>query len=307
MHELLNADCMEWMADRPKNSIAAIVTDPPYAFTEYDSANIGKLRSGKGGNWRIPPSFDGAARKPLPRFSVVNDDAKAREKFLSFFREWGRLALRILMPGGHIFMASTPLLADLLGNALRETGLERRGEIMRLVTSFRGGDRPKGAEREFPGVSVLPKAGYEPWLLYRKPLSEKTVAANLRRWGTGALGRPSADVPFSDVIVCGRTPALERTGHPSQKPLALMRAFAHASLPLGFGIILDPFAGSGVTLAAATSQGLLSIGIEKDSEFFRLAQETIPKLLAISGPEEEFSFSPRAGSRYAVRKNPLRP
>lgn len=56
------------------------------------------------------------------------------------------LALRILVPGGHVFIASTPLLSDILSLAMRNAGFERRGEIIRTVSTLRGGDRPKGAE-----------------------------------------------------------------------------------------------------------------------------------------------------------------
>jgi site-specific DNA-methyltransferase (adenine-specific) len=127
---------------------------------------------------------------------------------------------------------------------------------------------------------VIPRAGWEPWGIYRKPISEKTVAKNLRRWGAGALRRSSLDSPFSDVIDIGRTSQIERdiAGHPSQKPLALMHILTRASLPLGTGVILDPFAGSGSTIAAAEIQGLTSIGIERDKEFYEKALVAIPHL-----------------------------
>jgi site-specific DNA-methyltransferase (adenine-specific) len=51
-------------------------------------------------------------------------------------------------------------------------------------------------------------------------------------------------------------------------------------LPLGEGIVLDPFAGSGSTLAAAEAVGYASIGIEKDPRYFELAINAIPKLVA---------------------------
>jgi len=50
-------------------------------------------------------------------------------------------------------------------------------------------------------------------------------------------------------------------------------------LPLGEGVVLDPFAGSGSTLAAAEAVGYQSIGIEKDSRYFNLATTAIPKLV----------------------------
>jgi site-specific DNA-methyltransferase (adenine-specific) len=52
----------------------------------------------------------------------------------------------------------------------------------------------------------------------------------------------------------------------------------HALLPLGEGLVLDTFAGSGSTLAAAEAVGYESIGVEKDAEYFKMARHSIPKL-----------------------------
>ena len=57
-----------------------------------------------------------------------------------------------------------------------------------------------------------------------------------------------------------------------------MRQLVRASLPMSEGTILDPFMGSGSTIAAATACGLDSIGIEIDAEYFELAQAAIPQL-----------------------------
>jgi site-specific DNA-methyltransferase (adenine-specific) len=54
-----------------------------------------------------------------------------------------------------------------------------------------------------------------------------------------------------------------------------------ASLPFGEGTILDPFMGSGSTIAAATAFGLKSIGLEVNSECFELAVKSIPLLAAL--------------------------
>ena len=279
-YKLINQDCFIWMAMQDENSITSIVTDPPYGVKEYTEIEIKKQRQGKGGIWRLPPSFDGHTRQALPRFSVINDDPKERENVYTFFLNWGKEALRILVPGGHVFIASTPLLSDILSSAMRKAGFERRGEIIRTVATLRGGDRPKGAELEFSDVSVIPKGMWEPWGLYRKPLSEKTIAENLRKWNAGALRRENADSPFGDLIISQKTPRIEReiAPHPSIKPQEFLRKLVFASLPLGKGIILDPFAGSGSTLAAAEFCNLNSIGIEKDKEFYSIAMNAIPKL-----------------------------
>lgn len=280
---LVNSDCFEWMGQQKENSITAIVTDPPYGVREYTEEELAKQRSGKGGIWRIPPSFDGHVRQAVPRFSVINDDPQERENVYNFFYLWGKDALRLLVPGGHVFIASTPLLSDILGRAMRDAGFERRGEIIRTVSTLRGGDRPKGAEKEFADMSVIPRGLWEPWGLYRKPITEKTVAANIRKWNAGALRREAIDSPFSDLIECKKTPSIERdiAPHPSLKPQSFMRKIVYAALPTGKGIILDPFAGSGSTLAAAVHIGYKSIGIEKDLEYYHLAQAAIPKLAVL--------------------------
>lgn len=126
---------------------------------------------------------------------------------------------------------------------MASAGFERRGEVVRLVQTLRGGDRPKNAEAEFSDVSVMPRSAWEPWGLFRKPC-EGTVAQNLRRYGTGGLRRESALRPFTDVVRSLPTRAEERAiaPHPCLKPQAFMRRIVHAALPLGRGVILDPLA-----------------------------------------------------------------
>ena len=152
-----------------------------------------------------------------------------------------------------------------------QAGLEKRGEVIRLVQTLRGGDRPKGAEEEFSGVSMMARACWEPWGIFRKPL-DGTAARNLRRWRTGGLRRISAGEPFKDVIACSPTRGVERkiAPHPSLKPQRFMRQIVRASLPLGEGIVYDPFAGSGSTLAAAETLGYTAIGTERDDTYFEI-------------------------------------
>lgn len=279
---LICGDSMEVMDSLPADSFHAIVTDPPYGLIEYEAANHDKLRQGKGGVWRIPPKLNGVERAPLPRFTVLGP--ADRVKLVSFFKRFGQLAHRILRPGGHLFIASNPLLSSAVFHALSEAGLEKRGEIIRLVSTLRGGDRPKGSELDYPEVSVMPRSGWEPWGLFRKPLSERTVDLNLKRWGTGGLRRLSKEEPFKDVVECAPARGRERelAPHPSLKPQKLMRLLVRASLPLGEGTVLDPFAGSGSTLAAAGALGFHAVGIERDPEYHRLAQEAYQGLKSLT-------------------------
>lgn len=293
---IVHADCFEWLGRVPENSLHAVVTDPPYGVKEYNFDQIEKRANGNGGIWRIPPSFDGHTRQPLPRFTALN--AKERRQIRQFFIEWAKVAARALRPGGHVFLASNAFLSQLVFAALIEGGLEFRGELIRLVRTFRGGDRPKNAETEFPEVSSLPRGCYEPWGLFRKPLpAGMKVSDCLREFQTGGLRRTPDDKPFGDVIISGRTPQREKeiADHPTIKPQAFLRQVVHASLPLGVGVIADPFMGSGSTVAAAEALGLQAVGVERYADYYELSRGAIPKLAAISTQsesiQEEFEFS----------------
>lgn len=278
---LHHADCFDWLEQQPDNSFHAVVTDPPYGLHEYTAEQQAKLRQGKGGVWRIPPSFDGHVRSPLPRFTTLTPEQL--EYLRTFFFVWARLLLPKLVPGAHVVVASNPLLSYLVSAALADAGLERRAEVARLTMTMRGGDRPKAAHDEFPEISVMPRSMWEPWVVYRKPI-EGRVQDNLRKWRTGGFRRPCQEKPFGDVISSSPTRKTERelAPHPSLKPQSFLRQLVRAVLPLGEGVILDPFAGAGSTLAAAEAVGYRSVGVEKDSYFFKIACEAIPKLIRFS-------------------------
>jgi site-specific DNA-methyltransferase (adenine-specific) len=283
---MIHADCFEWLSRLPENSLHAIVTDPPYGVKEYDVEQLEKRHRGRGGVWRIPPSFDGHTRSPLPRFTAL--DSADRERLHRFFVEWSRLVMRAMRPGGHIFIASNAFIVQLLYDALVDGGLEFRGQIIRLVRTLRGGDRPKNAEAEFSGVSSMPKGCYEPWGLFRKPLPDKmTVAQCLREHQTGGLRRTADDKPFEDVILSERTPRRERdiADHPSLKPQSFLRQVCYAALPLGEGAIVDPFAGSGSTIAAAEALGLCGVGVERHFGYYRMACDAVSRLKRMEIPK----------------------
>ncbi len=302
---LHRCDCFEWLRSQPPARIHAVVTDPPYGLHEYSPEQQRKLRARRGGVWRIPPAFDGARRSPLPRFTVLTaDDLTMLDRF---FFEWGKALLPALVPGANVVVASHPLVSFIVAGALARAGLERRGEIVRLVMTMRGGDRPKAAHEEFTGVSVMPRSMWEPWLLFRRRLQGR-AQDNLRRWKTGGFRRPSEDKPFGDVIPSAPTHSSERrvAPHPSLKPQRFLRTLVRGVLPLGEGVILDPFAGSGSTLAAAETVGYASIGVEKDPDYFALARIAIPRLAAL-GSVRSGNRRPRAGRPPGSAQSGRRP
>lgn len=280
-YKLVNANCFEWLKEQPVESIHGVCSDPPFGVVEFLPHEIQKMRDGRGGVWRIPPTIGGSQRSPLPRFTTLS--TQEREHVRIYFQEFGNALFPVLVPGAHVLLAGTPMLQHLVQGGMAESGFEVRGAIMRLYRGFRGGDRPKLAEEEFPDVCVTPRGAYEPWMLFRKPISEKTVAENLRRWGAGALRRLSVDKPLPDVIQSGKTPLIEESvsSHPTIKPQQLLRILARSILPLGKGVLLDPFCGSGSTIAACKAIGYDSIGVEVDESYFSCLEGNIQTLASL--------------------------
>ncbi len=276
-YTIYNADSFDWLRTQRANSFHAVVTDPPFGLVEYSAKELNKRRKGRGGIWRLPNAFDGAKRQPTPRFTIL--DNHDRMGVLAFHLRLAPELFRVLVPGAHVMLATQCLVSHLVAQAFGMAGFEARGQIIRVVKTLRGGDRPKFGDKQYREVSVIPRSCFEPWLLFRKPCLGRVVQ-NLKRFGTGALRRPSKNAPFTDLLEVSPARSRERAfaGHPSLKPQALMRLLVRASLPLGRGIVLDPFMGAGSTVAAAKFLGLKSVGVELDPKYFSMAKCAIPKL-----------------------------
>lgn len=280
MYHIYCTDAFDWLDCCEPRSIHAIVTDPPYGIVEYLPDQLQKKREGNGGIWRLPHKYDGIERSPMPRFTVLR--LSDHKRISQFHLQLAELAYKVLVPGAHIIMASQNILSHLVIASYISSGFELRGQIARTVRTLRGGDRPKGAHIDYPDVSVSPRACWEPWLIFRKAC-EGRVKDNLQNWGVGALRRPTTDRPFTDLVISSPARGIERriAPHPSLKPQGFLRQIVWSALPLGKGILLDPFMGSGSTIAAALNVGYQSIGLEKDPEYFNMARSAIPTLAGL--------------------------
>ena len=86
-----------------------------------------------------------------------------------------------------------------------------------------------------------------------------------------------------DNDVTGRFVTERKNIHPTVKPQELMKYLCRLVTPKG-GVVLDPFMGSGSTGMAAKDEGFDFIGIEKEKEYFEIAEARIK----VSSPLMEF-------------------
>ena len=213
---------------------------------EYEFDQIEKRANGNGGIWRIPPSFDGSIRQPLPRFTALNE--RERRQLYRFFAEWAKVATRALLPGGHVILACNSFLAQLVYAALVEGGLEFRGQIIRVVRTLRGGDRPKNAEGSFPASARSLAA----------PMSLGAFPEAIASWHDSWPVSPSVwHRRFSSFAGRIPSPLSSISGGPKGRTRDCASSKPEASgastqtvwsiLPLGEGVVCDPFMGSGST------------------------------------------------------------
>ncbi len=124
-----------------------------------------------------------------------------------------------------------------------------------------------------------------------------------RRARSSSTSEPTAGVPMGDVWEIGVVApvARERTGYPSQKPETLLERLVGALSNEG-DLVLDPYAGSGTTLAVAHRMGRGFVGIDAS----QVAIDTITERFAAKGsPLEAARWAATAMKSTREARNPV--
>jgi len=320
---LLNGDCIEEMQKLIDDGVQvdSVVTDPPYHLTSIVK------RFGKEGSAPAQHGTDGAYARASKGFMGKEWDGGD----IAFRPETWELALKLLKPGGHLLAFSASRNYHRMAVAIEDAGFEIRDQLMWLY----GSGFPK-SHNLGDGWGTALKPAHEPIVMARKPLSEKSIADNILKHGTGGInidgsrvegGRFPANVMHdgSEEVVSGfphtksgtLSPDMnikESTGwsggskadrvkntfignegsaarffycpkvsksergedntHPTVKPQELMKYLCRLVTPKG-GTLLDPCMGSGSTGMAAKDEGFKFIGIEREKEYFEIAEKRI--------------------------------
>lgn len=169
---VLHGDCRDVLATLDPDSIDAVVTDPPYHLTSivrrFGSPTAAPAKVGKTGAYaRAARGFMG---KTWDGGDVAQDPAT-----------WAAVA-RVMKPGAHLMAFSGTRTYHRMACAIEDAGFEIRDQIGWAY----GQGFPK-SHFVGDGWGTALKPAWEPIVVARKRMSERTVAANVARWGTGAI------------------------------------------------------------------------------------------------------------------------
>lgn len=198
----------------------------------------------------------------------VYDDLVSRADYLAFAREWVAACLRVLHPHGSVFVAIGDEYAAEYATLLRELGLYRRNWIVWHYTF--GPHQNKKFGRDHAHILYFAR---DP---RRLTFNADAIRVRSARQEQGdPRANPKGRVP-GDVWAFPRLPgnAKERTGHPCQMPEAILERVILACSNPG-DLVVDPFAGSGTTLAVANRLGRRWYGCEVSPDYAAAARARI--------------------------------
>jgi site-specific DNA-methyltransferase (adenine-specific) len=210
-YQLHHGDCLEVLATMADNSVDAVVTDPPYGLSQHKQADIVKALTA----WINGEQYTHNKKGFM---------GKTWDSFVPGPEVWKEV-YRVLKPGGHALVFASTRTQDLMAIALRLAGFEYRDTIMycfgsgfphstnvskMIYKAMEVGYHEKDSAlpatpeaQQWAGFGTALKPSFEPVIVARKLLSEKTVAANVLAHGTGAINIDGCRVDTQDRL--GRT------------------------------------------------------------------------------------------------------
>jgi site-specific DNA-methyltransferase (adenine-specific) len=260
-----------------------------------------------------PPFFTGKTHSHVARTRDPESGQIERTSSLAFDDRWQSLA--------HYLNALAPRLVRTF-DLLAEDGClvlhvdPKTSHYLRVLCDELFGSEHFASEiiwryRRWPAKTANFQRMHDVLLRYTKSkhgrakfnqLYESLAPSTLQTWGTkkqravvddsgrrrrsSSTERPSPGAPLGDVWELGIVApvARERTGYPTQKPESLVERLTLALTDAG-DLVLDPFAGSGTTLATATRLGRRAIGIDCSDRAIAVIQDRLSKAGVALAPQ----------------------
>lgn len=241
-HQILCGDCLEIMEKIPDESVDLIITDPPF--------NIGKDYGG------------------------VYRDNKKFEEYVDWCKQWLTECIRVLKKHGSLYLFNYPENNAFILPFLKQKMVFKRWMTWHYPTNT--GHSNSNFTRTQHSILFCTKTKNNKFNknIIAEPYKNPTDKRILERIKNGSKGRAPYDVFQFNLV---KNVSKDKTEHPCQIPVQLLKIFILASSDTG-NIVMDPFAGSFSTCAAAKELGRNSIGIDINPKYVEIGKQRLAKI-----------------------------
>lgn len=298
-NSVLAGDCREVMKLMPEDAFSACITDPPYNYEfvghKWDDAEINRRKG------RVASSDSKTLVKNIPYGSglaggVRNPNWYKRNReniqdYENWCFGWGQELFRVCKPGATVAVFNSTRTVAHVQVALEKAGFYSRD----IVVYRRSSGIPKGVNisrqlhkngfegaAEWSGWHSCLRSEWEAICILQKPLTNNYVTTFMEH-GTGLFYTARPDGGFQSNILenIERGHAEQFNVHCTVKPLPLMEKLVEMFVPTTpDALLLDPFAGSGTTLLAASKRGIDYTGIEIEARYIDIIRSRLNGLTA---------------------------
>ncbi len=290
LDQVIHADSILAMKTLPENAVHLILSDIPYGIgmeewdVLHDNTNSAYLGSSPA-QTKAGAIFKKRG-KPMNGWSEA--DRKIPQQYYEWCRQWAGEWLRVVKPGGSVFIFAGRRFSHRCIAALEDAGFTFKDMLSWLrqqaphraqrlsVIYERRGDKEHAKIWEGWRVGNL-RPTFEPVLWFVKPYPiGTTIADNVLTHGVGAFNEEAFThhERSTDNVLHSSFTRDEFRLHPTQKPVKLMQALIELTTQPGH-LVLDPFCGSGSTLVAAKLLKRNYLGIEIDETYVQIARERL--------------------------------
>lgn len=289
-NKVIHGDSITGLRRLPENFVHLILSDIPYGIgvDDWDVLHNNKNSAYLGSS----PGQEKAGAVFKKRGKPINGwseaDREIPRQYYEWCLTWANEWLRVLKPGGSVFIFAGRRYAHRCISALEDSGFSfkdmfswirqkapHRAQRVRVVYERRGDDANAEKWNGWRVGNLRPT--FEPVLWFTKPYKiGTTIADNILNHGVGAFNE-EAFLKYErtpDNILTSGFLSGESGYHPTQKPIRLMQSLIELTTQEG-QVVLDPFCGSGSTLVAAKQLDRSYLGFELIPDYVAAARRRL--------------------------------